>query len=91
MVSSLSTLPIKVMLIFNNIYSSLEMKEGELEPMMNILCWYSDNRWIVAIFARSKHRPSHYFAEGEQNILLALHLWIWVVCLLLRWRRTIIR
>ncbi len=57
--------------IFNNIYSSLEMKEGEFEPMMNILCWYSDNRWIVAIFARSKHRPSHYFAEGEQNILIS--------------------
>jgi hypothetical protein len=58
-------------LLFNFIYSLLEVKEGESEPMMNILCWYCAGKWNVAIFVRSKHRPTHYFAEGDANILIS--------------------
>ncbi len=45
--------------------------EGDEEPMMNILSSYDDGCWRVAIFVRSKHRPSFFFAEGEQRILLS--------------------
>lgn len=58
-------------LMFNFLYSQLEIKEGESEPMMNILSWYSDGKWSLAIFVRSKHRPTHYFAEGDANILIS--------------------
>ncbi len=46
-------------------------KDGR-EPMMNILSFYEEEfGWRVLIFVREKHRSSHYFAEGENNILLS--------------------
>ncbi|MDP4115469.1 MAG: DUF4922 domain-containing protein [Bacteroidota bacterium] len=45
---------------------------SDIETMMNILVNYSDeNGWRVIVFPREKHRPSHYFAEGDNNILLS--------------------
>ena len=57
--------------LFEKIYNSLPLHEGESEPMMNILCWFERGEWIAVIFAREKHRPSCYFSEGEDNILLS--------------------
>jgi hypothetical protein len=41
------------------------------EPMMNILAWYEPTGWRVIVFPRLKHRPSFYFAEGDDKILLS--------------------
>lgn len=51
-------------------YSALSASADE-EPMMNALFYYEDGLWRVIIFPRAKHRPSHYFAEGDNNILLS--------------------
>ncbi len=58
---------------FNKIYSKISVKVGEWEPMLNLLAWYNkeEGKWIIFMFIRDKHRPSHYFAEGEDNILLS--------------------
>lgn len=58
--------------VFDNVYNSLDIKEGDKEPMMNILAWYKDGMWYTCIFPRKKHRPDCYFAEGEANILISL-------------------
>ena len=56
--------------IFYGLYDSL-ISSGE-EPMMNILSSYGeDTGWRVVIFLREKHRPSHYFAGGDDRILLS--------------------
>ncbi len=57
--------------LFEKIYASLEVKLGESEPMMNVLCWYEEDKWITCIFPRTLHRPSCYFAEGEDNLLIS--------------------
>jgi hypothetical protein len=57
--------------LFNRIYKTLEIKEGEKEPMLNIVTWYEKSKWISCIFPREVHRPKCYFAEGEDNILLS--------------------
>ena len=41
------------------------------EPMMNILTWFDAGTWRVLVFPRAKHRPSFYFAEREEKILLS--------------------
>lgn len=41
------------------------------EPMMNVLCSYSNDTWRIILFPRSKHRPDVYFAEGEAKILIS--------------------
>jgi hypothetical protein len=41
------------------------------EPMMNVLAWHDSATWKVIVFPRFKHRPSFYFAEGDEKILLS--------------------
>jgi hypothetical protein len=61
----------KALFLFKEIYDLLEIKEGDNEPMMNILTWYEGDVWNSCIFPREKHRPDCYFAEGEKNILIS--------------------
>ena len=55
--------------VFDIIYRSLTVKPGEEEPMMNVLALYEDEKWVVFVFPREKHRPACYTAEGESNLL----------------------
>lgn len=57
------------MVLFGIIYRVLDIPSGESEPMMNVLALYEDDRWIVFIFPRAKHRPACYTAEGDANLL----------------------
>ena len=51
---------------------SLPVHEGELEPRYNMFAWRDDEgRFICAYFPREAHRPSCYFAEGEERILVS--------------------
>ncbi len=56
---------------FEELYRHLLVREGETEPMMNLLCWVSDGWYRLLVLTRRQHRPSCYFAEGEENILLS--------------------
>ncbi len=60
---------------FKKIHDCLEIKEGEWEPMLNLLSWCvnegENKKYVALLFIRDKHRPSHYFAEGDANILLS--------------------
>lgn len=56
---------------FKLLYNLLEVKEGDQEPMMNIITWYENNIWYSYIFPRQKHRPACFFAEGEENLLIS--------------------
>ena len=55
---------------FETIYNQLLPVPDE-EPMMNIITWMDAGRWIICIFPRVKHRPSCYFADGEDNIMIS--------------------
>ena len=60
---------------FRKLYNCLEVKEGEWEPMLNLLAWTVKEgdavKYVALVYLREKHRPSHYFAEGDANILLS--------------------
>ncbi len=46
--------------------------EAKDEPKLNILSSYEQGKgWRIIFFLREKHRPSHYFAAGEDRILLS--------------------
>ncbi len=53
---------------FESVYHLLETNSVE-EPMMNILCTFSENKWKMIIFPREKQRPSHFFKTGEKQII----------------------
>lgn len=51
---------------------SLPIHEDEPEPRYNMFAWRDDEgRFICAYFPREAHRPSCYFAEGEEQILVS--------------------
>jgi glycosyltransferase involved in cell wall biosynthesis len=41
------------------------------EPLVNVICAYTENYWRLIIFLRQKHRPDSYFAEGENRIFIS--------------------
>ncbi|MDQ7817271.1 MAG: DUF4922 domain-containing protein [Melioribacteraceae bacterium] len=55
---------------FEKIYEILGGDNNGEEPMMNIICTYK-NSWRVMIFPRIKHRPSYFFEEGKNKILIS--------------------
>lgn len=57
--------------LFNDLFAALPQKEGETEPMLNILCWADGDKWVIAVFPRKQHRPTCYSAEGDANILIS--------------------
>ncbi len=41
------------------------------EPMLNILAAFSEEGWAVHVIPRKKHRPTQYFIEGKDQILVS--------------------
>jgi hypothetical protein len=57
---------------FEHVYRSLgQFVPTDPEPMLNVLTSHDGEKWRVLIFPRLKHRPSFYFAEGDERILLS--------------------
>ncbi len=57
------------MKVFQTIYNALPIKEGEEEPMINVLAMFDADKWIVFVFPRERHRPTCYTAVGESRLL----------------------
>lgn len=43
----------------------------DLEPMLNLLCWFENCQWTICIFPRKLLRPWQFFAEGDEKILFS--------------------
>lgn len=57
---------------FEKISERWQAWSGEREePMMNLLVFLDESGWRMILIPRSKHRPSHYFREGERRILMS--------------------
>lgn len=64
----------RVETVFHNFYNSYaaQIGNGE-EPMMNVISYFIPELdvWRVLLIPRGKHRPSYYFLEGDEKILLS--------------------
>ncbi|GAB7085920.1 DUF4922 domain-containing protein [Marinifilum fragile] len=54
---------------FYNAFASMQAEEKE--PMLNVICSYVDGKYIMHLFPRKLHRPTQYFAEGDDQILIS--------------------
>jgi len=70
----------KIAEVFDKLYEIYSSVSGNNEePLMNIISSYWESipseeaefGWSVIVFLREKHRSSHYFAEGDEKILLS--------------------
>lgn len=57
--------------LFRMVCSALPVKDGEPEPMMNIVAWRQNDEFISVILPREKHRPDCYFEEGSGQLLVS--------------------
>lgn len=58
--------------LLSNFLNSLTTYDGEMEPRYNMFAWRdSEGKFIVAYFPRKEHRPSCYYAEGEEQIFVS--------------------
>ncbi len=57
--------------LFKILYKALPLREGETEPMMNIVGWRTDEGFISVVIPREKHRPDCYYAEGDERIMVS--------------------
>jgi len=54
------------------VYESFSaMQPEEKEPMLNVICSFVNGKYIMHLFPRKLHRPSQYFAEGDQQLLIS--------------------
>lgn len=64
---------IKLELALLKIIQTLENtgNHNDSEPMVNILSWFENGKWIIAVFPRKTHRPSCYFLEDDSKYLIS--------------------
>lgn len=55
--------------LFNNVYRTLSIPLHADEPMLNLLVLYEEEKWVIIMLLRKKHRPDCYYAEGEKRML----------------------
>ncbi len=58
--------------LFEEVYqylSSLQPKEEE--PMLNVISYYENGFYNINIFPRKLHRPTQYYSEGNDKILIS--------------------
>ena len=56
-------------MLFATLYSELPLRDGETEPMMNIVAWRNGGQYLTVVFPREKHRPECYgTGEGKLTI-----------------------
>lgn len=60
----------KITAELKKIYDILDKEQFNVEPMMNIICSYNDS-WRLLVFPRNKHRPSYFYEEGENKLLIS--------------------
>lgn len=46
-------------------------RDDAQEPMMNVLCWWRRGGTRLAIVPRARHRPSCYFLDGDERMLIS--------------------
>ena len=51
--------------------SSRRGDEGEAEPLMNIVCWFENNKWYTFVLPRKAFRTWQYTAEGDKQLLVS--------------------
>ncbi len=59
-------------ILFQQVYAQLRTVAGDKEePMMNVFTLFEHNEWNLLIFPRKTHRPSCFFAEGNDYKMIS--------------------
>ncbi len=48
-----------------------KMPQADEEPMINVACFYDNERYRLLVFPRARHRPEAFFKEGNERIVVS--------------------
>ncbi len=58
--------------LFQQVYAQLQSATStEEEPMMNVFALFENNEWNLFVFPRKTHRPSYFFAKGNDYKMIS--------------------
>lgn len=58
--------------LFYDVYNYLKNHQpDEDEPMINIITFMKDNKYVIHVFPRKQHRPWQFFTEGKAKLLVS--------------------
>ena len=55
---------------FRALCTEWEIEPGE-EPMMNVVCWYADDKWQLLVMPRANFRPHQYGSGAAPELLVS--------------------
>jgi ATP adenylyltransferase/5',5'''-P-1,P-4-tetraphosphate phosphorylase II len=59
-------------LAIEKVYSKFrDIQPEKPEPMINLLCYFKDQKWHIHLFPRRIHRPSQFFKQGPEQLLIS--------------------
>ena len=53
--------------LFDIVYGCMSQRADETEPMMNVVSWRSEGKYMAVVFPRKKHRPACYPSDGNAD------------------------
>ena len=58
--------------VTENIFTRFwKIQSEKIEPMVNLLCYFREGKWMIHLFPRKLHRPSQFFEQGELQLLIS--------------------
>ena len=57
--------------LFYRLLDCAPVKEGDPEPRINILSWFSEGEYRAVVIFREKHRPHNYFSQGPDHLAMS--------------------
>jgi ATP adenylyltransferase/5',5'''-P-1,P-4-tetraphosphate phosphorylase II len=48
-----------------------EIQSEKMEPMINMLCYFNEDKWRIHLFPRKLHRPRQFFEHGTDQLLIS--------------------
>lgn len=57
--------------LFYRLVDSMDVVEGQNEPMFNLFSYYRKGEYRSVIISRAAHRPHHYFAENGDRLMIS--------------------
>lgn len=55
----------------NEVLNELAQTTDRTEPLVNIVCVFDVRLWTIYLLPRAKHRPSSFFAKGDQRLTVS--------------------
>ena len=48
-----------------------DMQHSKEEPLLNLICFYEEEKWNLIVIPRKIHRPKQFFEDEQSKLLIS--------------------